>query len=591
MSKGVEIVREFWAAAPEKPGVYRMFGADGRVLYVGKAKNLKNRIKSYTDPARLSDRIAKMVSETASMKAVETLTENEALILEQDLIHQLRPKYNIIMRDDKSYPFLTISRDDFPRLGKFRGIKNSRLRFFGPFPSGLALNEGIKIIQAVFKLRTCADAFFRNRRTPCLLYQIKKCSAPCCGRISRDAYAASAAGAVRFLEGKSDALVEDLAARMDEASGAKEYEDAIFYRNQIEYLNQILKRSSLSALPSDTDIVCLVRRDDAAAIEVLFSRNSIIHGDFSYALKSPPSATDAEILSEFLEVFYAERDVPKLILANVAPPEGFAVPGARIEVPSRGDKRSALDTVLANGEAKLARRLLAEGACRKYIARLAEIFGLAQNISRIDLFDNSHISGTSKVGAMVVAGPEGFRKDDYRLYNIKTVRGGDDFAMMEEVLTRRYARAISEGALPDLVIVDGGKIQVEFAHHALARLSLDIPIIGIAKTAGHDKGNETLYMFGGKEVRLEPNDPLLFFLERIRDESHRFAVSAHRRRREKSAVSSQLDAIEGIGEAKKKALLRYFGSVRNIINARVEEISRVEGISGALAKKIYAEFH
>jgi len=586
---GAEVIKTFLKTVPTRPGVYRMLDKNEHVLYVGKAKNLANRIKNYTDVRGLSARIAKMVSETRSMKIVETPTETDALILEQDLIHKLHPKYNIVMRDDKSYPFLTISKDEFPRLGKFRGAKNSRLKFFGPFPSGYALSEGIKIIQDVFKLRTCSDSFFRNRQAPCLLYQIKKCTAPCCGKISTPDYAHAVAGAIGFLGGKSDSLMRDLAVKMDSASAALDYEDAIYYRRQIESLSQILRRSTISNLPLDTDIIALIRQNDAVQVEVLFSRGSIIHGDFSYTPDAPESATDDEIFTEFLDMFYAERTPPAIILTNVATHTEFDK--AKIEIPVRGDRRAALDTVIANSRAKLERRLLTAGSTARYIDQLAELFAIPLPIARIDMFDNSHISGTDKVGAMVVATPKGFSKNDYRLYNIKSVKSGDDFAMMEEVLTRRYTRAISEGSLPNLIIVDGGKIQMEFARHALDRLGLDIPIIGIAKTAGHDAGNETLYMWGGAEVRLDANDPLLFFLERIRDEAHRFAISAHRRKREKSAISSRLDSIEGIGAAKKKALLNYFGSVKNIEGATVKELSRVDGINAQLAERIFKEFH
>jgi len=577
MAQTENVISAVAKQAPSSPGVYRMFGKNGELLYVGKAKNLAARIKSYAEKGTLSDRIAKMVEETRRMELVRTSTETEALLLEQDFIKRLKPKYNIVMRDDKSYAYLALSKGNFPRIYKYRGAKNSGARFFGPFPNGGALAESLKIMQDIFKLRTCSDSYFRNRARPCLLHQIKKCSAPCTGAISGENYSARATEACSFLKGRDDALMKRLSAKMEAASAAGEFEEAIYYRDQIAHLNQMLKKSPLSGFSEDTDVIALAREGNKAAIEVMFSRSSAMAGNFSYEPTNIDGATDEEIMAAFLDEFYLERERPKSILSNVALEE--------TAVPERGDKKRALDIVLANAKAKLEQR----GSQEEHLRSLAKLLGLG-DIKRIDVFDNSHISGAAKVGAMIVAGSTGFQKDNYRRYDIKTVVGGDDFGMMEEVLTRRYTRAKEENTLPSLVILDGGEPQLVVARKVLAKLDLDLPLLGIAKTEGHDKGNETL-IFGAKRFKLRGGDPILFYLERLRDEAHRFAIKSHRAKRQRQMLSSGLDVIEGIGPKKKRALLNYFGSVRNIENASLDELSKVEGISSALADTIYKSFH
>ncbi|MDR1009118.1 MAG: excinuclease ABC subunit UvrC, partial [Rickettsiales bacterium] len=477
---GVNTIKKFQREAPTSPGVYRMFDFAGRVLYVGKAKNLAARIKNYTETSGLSARIAKMVEETARMEIITTRTENEALLLEQDLIKRLKPKYNILMRDDKSYPYLTISKGEYPRLGKYRGAKGAGAHFFGPFPSGLAVNEGIKIIEAAFKLRTCRDTYFKNRVRPCLLYQIKKCSAPCCGLISAEDYKRAVEEAVAFLRGRDSGLIDEMAGRMREAADAHDFESAIFYREQVSYLNQILKRNALANIGLSTDVIALVRAGEEVAIEVLFSRNSIIQGDFSYLPSQAEGASDLEIMSAFLDSFYLEREPPRLIITNVA---GAEFDDVVVEVPSRGDKLRALASVEKNGLMKLERRMTEGKNQTRYLEELGSVLGLTAPIERIDVFDNSHLSGTNKVGVMICAGPGGFQKDNYRRYDIRSVSTGDDFGMMEEVLTRRYTRAKAEGTLPSLIILDGGAPQLDVALHVLRRLDLEVlPIMGIAKT-------------------------------------------------------------------------------------------------------------
>lgn len=598
---GLETIRKFHQTTPKTPGVYRMFDENGNVLYVGKAKNLFKRIKNYTDLDGLSERIKKMIYETRHMEIIQTNTENEALIVEQDLIKKLNPKYNILLKDDKSYPYLTISKEEFARLGKFRGDKNSSFHFFGPFPSSLAVNEGIKIIQSIFGLRTCRDTLFKNRQSPCLLYQIKKCSGPCCLKITPSEYRAQVDKAISFLKGDNKEIIDEFSIKMQTASKNRDYENAIIYRDKISYLNQILKKSTFSSLDFDTDIICIVNRDNVYEIEVFFSRNSIICGNFSYFPTKTQNATDEEILNAFIEQFYADRDIPKLILTNIdiskTKPELeetlSELKGQKVEIetPQKGEKKKIVDNIMGNAKSHLEHKFITEINQKKYMDDLQQLFELKTSPKRVDVFDNSHTFGTNKIGAMIVVGPKGFQKDNYRKYNIKSDILGDDYKMMEEVLTRRYTRAKAEDTLPDLIIVDGGKGQLDIADHVLRRLELTTPIVGIAKGENRNAGEETLYQIGKEPINLAKNDPILFFLQRIRDEAHRFAITTHRAKRDKSTFRSQLDDIDGIGTAKKKALLNYFGSVKNIINANIEELLKVDGINKNLAEKIFNFFH
>ena len=602
---GLQTIREFHKNTPQTPGVYRMFNADGKVLYVGKAKNLHKRIKNYTDLDGLTDRIKKMITETRSMEIIQTNTEHEALLLEQDLIKQLKPKYNIMLTDDKSYPYLTISRQEIPRLGKFRGDKNSLNHFFGPFPSGLAVNESIKLIQSIFGLRTCKDSMFKNRTTPCLLYQIHKCSAPCCGKISPQSYRLKVAEAIRFLKGNNRAIIDSLSAEMQSASKRQEYELAATYRDKIAYINQILKKSTLSAVDGKTDIIALIEKDNQFEIEVLFSRNSITTGQYSYFPTHTDNATNTEILSSFIEHFYLDRDIPQTILTNIALPDDIRTElseqlstargntHVEIDTPQRGEKKKLVDTIVSNATLHLERKFIEESNNKQYMEDLAKLFELKRPPRRIDVFDNSHIFGTDKIGAMIVAGPTGFQKNNYRKYNIRANIAGDDYKMMEEVLTRRYTRAKTENTLPDLILVDGGRGQLDVANMVIRELELEdqVAIVGIAKGENRNAGEETLYQRGHRPINLAKNDPLLFYLQRIRDEAHRFAITTHRHKREKSHFRSALDDIDGIGAVKKRNLLNYFGSVKNIVNSTPAELAKVDGIDKSLAEKIYKTFH
>ncbi len=597
---GLEIIRNFHKNTPNSAGVYRMFDAQNRVLYVGKAKNLYKRIKNYTELDGLSERIKKMIFETRSMEIIQTNTENEALLLEQDLIKKLNPKYNILLKDDKSYPFLTISKEEVPKLGKFRGEKNSSNYFFGPFPSGLAVNESIKLIQSIFGIRTCKDSMFKNRQKPCLLYQIKKCSGICCNKISLAEYKIQVDKAISFLKGDNKEIIDYLSKKMQEASAVRDYENAIVYRDKIAYLNQILKKNTLAVVDGIADIVILIQKANVFEIEVLLSRNSIICGQYSFFPENTLGASEEEVLISFFEQFYSEHEIPQNILTNVVfsnksevEEQLSFIKGTKVQIdnPKRGDKKKVIDTIIQNAKLHLERKFIEENNNKQYLEDLARLFNLKKIPMRVDVFDNSHIFGTDKIGAMIVVGPNGFQKENYRKYNIKADIAGDDYKMMDEVLTRRYTRAKVEHTLPDLILVDGGRGQLDIAYNVIRFLELEIPIVGIAKGENRNAGEETLYMKGYRPINLEKSDPLLFFLQRIRDEAHRFAITTHRKKREKSHFRSALDDIEGIGAVKKRNLLHYFGSVKNIINADINELVRVDGINIALAEKIYKTFH
>lgn len=597
---GLEIIRKFHKNAPNSAGVYRMLNNENKVLYVGKAKNLHKRIKNYTELDGLSDRIKRMIFETSSMEIIQTNTEHEALLLEQDLIKQLNPKYNILLKDDKSYPYLTISKEEIAKLGKFRGDKNSSNHFFGPFPSGLAVNESIKLIQSIFGLRTCKDTMLKNRQTPCLLYQIKKCSGICCNKISLSEYKSQVDQAISLLKGENKEIIDKLSQKMQSASQTRDYETAIIYRDKIAYLNQILKRNTFATIDGKTDIAVIIKKENTFIIEVLISRNSITSGQYSFFPKNTENANESEILTSFFEQFYTTHEIPQTILTNITLDNKEDIEESlsnikgnkvQIETPQKGDKRKIIENIIQNANLHLEHKFIEESNNKQYMEDLQKLFNLKSPPKRIDVFDNSHTFGTDKIGAMIVVGPKGFQKENYRKYNIKANIAGDDYKMMDEVLTRRYTRAKSEHTLPDLILVDGGRGQLDIAYNVIRNLELETPIVGIAKGENRNAGEETLYKKGMRPINLAKSDPLLFFLQRIRDEAHRFAITTHRKKREKSHFKSALDDIEGIGAAKKKNLLSYFGSVKNIINSDISELLKVDGINKNLAEKIYKTFH
>ncbi len=587
--KGIDLIKKIHEKAPRNPGVYRMIGENGDVLYVGKAKNLYNRIKNYTDLNGKSARIQQMILNTYDLKIITTETEHDALLLEQDLIKQLHPKYNIMLMDNKMYPYLCITKEDIPRIFKYRGVKNKHNNFFGPFPSVYAVDESIKMIQKIFRLRSCKNSVMNNRTKPCLLYQIKMCSGICCQKITIDDYMGDVKKSLSFLNGNSNDIIDELSHKMLSASQEQNYEDAAIYRDKISYLNKILKKRIISNLTDKIDIIAIAKENNKYAIEILQTNNGIVLSQYSFFPTINTETEDTEIFNWFIGEFYIDKIKPNLIITNIKTNDTYE--NIKIESPQQGDKKKLVAQIYSNAVLNLHNHLLEKGQTKQYLDKIVKLFSLSKPIKRIDVFDNSHIFGTDKVGVMIVAGLNGFQKKDYRKYNIQSDIVGDDYAMMYEVLNRRYKRAKIENTLPDLIVVDGGKGQLEIANNIIDNLNLDVPIIGIAKGENRNAGEETLYKKGFEPVKLPKNDPLLFYFQRIRDESHRFAITTHRKKRANSHFKSVLDDIDGVGSVKKKALLNYFGSVKNIIGANIDEIAKIEGINKILAKKIYDTFH
>ncbi len=587
---GLQIIQKFHKTVPNSPGVYRMFDENNIVLYVGKAKNLYNRIKNYTDLNGLSSRIQQMIFHTKSMEIIKTETETEALLLEQDLIKQLHPKYNIMLTDNKSYPYIVISKDFPQRIFKFHGDKNKNNNLFGPFPTVYVLDQTIKLIQNLFGIRICKDTYMKNRSRPCILYQIHRCSGICLNKISDNEYIENMRRAISFLRGNTKDIVDDLSAKMMEASKNQEYETAKIYRDKISYINQAVKQNTFANINIDTDVIVVINQNNNFAIEIMSIKNGSVAGQFSFFPKYDKEVEEVDIFNEFVDKFYTDHQVPKLILTNIATSNIFDT-GINVEAPQKGEKKKIIDITLKNAMLHLSREFSKSENNKKYMEEIAKLFELNKVPKRIDCFDNSHIFGTDKIGAMIVMGTSGFRKNDYRKYNIKSNVAGDDYTMMNEVLTRRYTRAKIEKTLPDLILVDGGRGQLDIAYNVIRNLDLEIPIVGIAKGENRNAGEETLYQKGHLPINLPKNNPILFFLQRIRDEAHRFAITTHRKKRSNSHFRSELDDIEGIGVVKKRNLLNHFGSVKNIINSSVSEIMKVDGINKTLAEKIYDMFH
>ena len=612
LEKGLSVIRSYVKRLPGTPGVYRMLNEAGDALYVGKAKNLKRRVASYTNPQRQSIRILRMIAQTASMEFIETHTEAEALLLEANLIKKLEPRYNILLRDDKSFPFIRITAGhDFPRVLKHRGAQPKEDEFFGPFASAWAVNQTLDILQRAFLLRTCSDSVFAGRTRPCLLYQIKRCSAPCVeGKVRREDYRALVDQARDFLRGKSRHIMDDLAAKMQTASDAMEYEQAAQYRDRIQAMARVSERQDVHLVKlGDADVIAAHREGGHTCIQVFFYRNG---GNFGNRAYFPSQAKDAEIgevIEAFIGQFYANKPPPKtLLLSHEAPghtvlEEALAVrAGHKVSVvaPQRGDKRALVDQAAANAKSALARRMAESASQRRLLETLADILELDGLPERIEVYDNSHVSGTNAVGAMIVAGPEGFTKNQYRKFNIKgDIAPGDDYAMAREVLTRRFSRALKENpdradnSWPDLVLIDGGRGQLGIALEVFEELGVeDVPLVGIAKGPDRNAGEERLYLPGkDAPIRLGKNDPVLYFLQRLRDEAHRFAIGTHRAKRSKGLKRSQLDEVPGIGGKRKRALLNRFGSADGVASAGLSDLETVDGISRTMAKTIYDFFH
>ena len=603
---GHEVIQAYLKTLDGSPGVYRMLNAASEVLYVGKARNLKARVSNYARPAGHSGRIARMIRETASMMFLTTRTETEALLLEQNLIKQLKPRYNVLLRDDKSFPNILIGGEHpFPQIKKHRGKRSEKGSYFGPFASAGAVNRTLNQLQKVFLLRNCSDSMFESRTRPCLLHQIKRCSAPCVGRIDEAAYAGLVADARRFLEGKTTSVQSDLATAMNEASAAMEFERAAALRDRIRALTQVQQTQGINPRGvAEADVVALHVEQGQACVQVFFIRANQSWGNRDFYPRTGAGAEEPEILQAFLAQFYDDKEPPRLILLShpVEDPDLLGEvlsdrAGRKVElaVPLRGEKAELVENAARNARESLARKM-AEGATQnKLLAGLAEAFDLDAPPKRIEVYDNSHIQGSDAVGGMIVAGADGFLKSQYRKFNIKGAAGkaGDDFGMMKEVLTRRFERLLKEDperksdAWPDLLLIDGGAGQVSAVGEILAELGLDdVPFIGVAKGIDRDHGKEEFHRPGERPFALQMNDPVLYFVQRLRDEAHRWAIGAHRAKRAKAVGATPLDDIPGIGAARKRALLAHFGSAKAVARAGVTDLMAVEGISEAMAQKI-----
>jgi len=614
--KGAARIEAYLKTLPDGPGVYRMLNAKGEVLYVGKASSLKKRVAAYAKPTNHSYRIARMISETAEMIFISTASETEALLLESNLIKRLKPRYNVSYRDDKSFPNILLRSDHaFPQVLKHRGAKSREGVYFGPFASAGSVNMTLNTLQRAFLLRSCSDAVFQGRTRPCLLHQIKRCSAPCTGRIDAEGYAALVDQAKNFLTGKSRMVQEQLAQDMQQASQAMDFETAAQLRDRIRAMSQIHARQGINPTTfTEADVFALHREGAQSCVQVFFFRAGQNWGNKPYFPRHAADLSNGEVLGSFLGQFYDTRTAPSLILLNEDIPERALLAEAlciradhkvEIAIPARGEKREIVDAALQNARAQLARNQAESASQRALLEGVAETFGLDPPPKRIEVYDNSHIQGANAVGAMIVAGPEGFQKAEYRKFNIKSedLTPGDDIAMMREVLTRRFGRLVrdadAEGTgdekwnkWPDLVLIDGGAAQLEAAHAALADVGIDdAVIVGVAKSIEREAGREHFYRRGQAPFRLDAKSPVLYYLQRLRDEAHRFAIGGHRKSRAKAIGASPLEEIPGVGAGRKKALLSHFGSARGVAQASLGDLETVEGVSSALARKIYDFFH
>ena len=645
ITAGVAVIRAALRTTPATPGVYRMLDRKGDALYVGKARSLRSRVQNYTHPAALSNRLRRMVAETAAMEIVSTHTEAEALLLECNLIKRLMPRFNVLLRDDKSFPLIHLTADrDFPQLTKYRGAKSQGGTYFGPFASAGAVNRTLITLQKAFLLRSCSDSIFANRTRPCLLHQIKRCSAPCVGRISREEYAGLIEQAHSFLSGGSGAVQLRLAAEMQAAAAALDFEAAGLIRDRIRALSLVQGHQDIH-VPGivDADVIAAYQEAGQTCVQVFFFRGGQNWGNRAYFPSHDRQLSVEDVLGSFVGQFYDNRPKPPLVLLShrlaeqELVEEALSLGGGRVvlAVPQRGDKKKLIDRVLATAREALGRRLAESASQRRLLEGVAAAFGLDAAPNRIEVYDNSHIQGTNAVGAMIVAGRDGLMKNAYRKFTIRgvaavqptsvpiysgslpdlpsragegsvgakpdeseAIAGGDDYAMMREVLQRRFARALKEdperaqGSWPDLVLIDGGLGQLNVAQGVVDELGIaDVAIVGIAKGPDRNAGRERFFMAGRPPFSLDPRDPVLYFLQRLRDEAHRFAIGTHRARRTKAIGRSPLDEIAGIGARRKQALLHHFGSARTVARAGLGELERVGGISKTVAKKIYDHFH
>ncbi len=614
-NKGAEAIKARLPGLPTSPGVYRMLNDDGDVLYVGKAKNIRKRVTSYTNPARQSLRIRRMIAQTVKLEIVKTETEAEALLLESDLIKRYAPRYNILLRDDKSFPMILITGDhDYPQIVKYRGARSRPGQYFGPFASVWAVNDTLALLQRAFLLRTCSDAVFANRTRPCLLYQIKRCCGPCVQRISKDAYSNLVSEAREFLTGDSQKIQRKLAENMQASSDALEFEMAAQYRDRIQALSRVQsKHEALSAGLDEADVIALYHNSGQTCVQVFFYRGSRSYGNRAYFPSHAKEDTAEEIIEAFIGQFYARTLPARLILTSHQSPNHGLVEEAlkvraghkvEIRMPTRGEKKRVIENAVDNAREALARRMSESASQRKLLEGLADALSLDGLPERIEVYDNSHVSGTNAIGAMIVVGSEGFMKNAYRKFNIRragtdAASAGDDYDMMREVLERRFSRAIKEdpdrtrGQWPDLVLVDGGKGQLSAALGVFEQLGIeDLALAAIAKGPERNAGREKIFLPGKTEaINLGHKDPVLYFLQRIRDEAHRFAIGTHRAKRGKQITRSILDEVPGIGAKRKKALLHHFGAAQSVATAGIKDLETVEGVNRTIAKKIYDWFH
>jgi excinuclease ABC subunit C len=609
--KGPALIKDEVKRLPDRPGVYRMMGEDGEVLYVGKARSLKKRVLQYAQGRFHTQRIALMVDLTRSMEFVTTRTETDALLLEINLIKQLKPRFNVLLRDDKSFPEIVIRRDhEAPQLRKHRGAHTIQGDYFGPFASAWAVNRTLNTLQKAFLLRSCSDSVYETRTRPCMLHQIRRCSAPCTGLVSIEDYNALVDQAGAFLRGKSRAVISRMSQEMQAASDEMEFERAARLRDRIRALASIAQEQQINPeTVEEADVFALHAEGGQACVQVFFFRAGQNWGNRAYFPRVDRSDEDADVMSAFLGQFYDDKPIPRLVLVNVEPSEcellaeALAIKADRkveISRPRRGEKCRLVDHALTNAREALGRKMAESSAQSKLLAGVCEAFGLDGPPERIEVYDNSHIMGTNAVGGMIVAGPDGFQKSQYRKFNIRgtDITPGDDFGMMKEVLKRRFSRLVKEeeageaAPRPDLVLIDGGAGQIAAVMEVMADLGVDdIPVVGVAKGPDRDAGLERFYIPGKPYFMLEPKSPVLYYLQRLRDEAHRFAIGTHRTRRAIDMKKNPLDEIEGVGPGRKRALLHAFGSARGVSRASVDDLAKVEGVSGPLAQRIFDFFH
>lgn len=592
----------FLKTLTSRPGVYQMIDSDGTVIYVGKAKNLKNRVSSYFRNTGLSSKTRVMAGQIASIEITVTHTENEALILENNLIKERMPRYNILLRDDKTYPYLLISGHKFPRLSLHRGIKRSRGNYFGPYPSAGAVRESLNLLQKLFPVRQCDETYYQNRSRPCLQHQIKRCTAPCVGLISEEDYQKDVQHTILFLQGKNQQVMDELSQQMEAASSQLDFELAASIRDKIISLRRIQERQYVSSEQGDLDVLAAIVRDGIAIVEVYFIRGGRSLGNKSYFPKGSSESTPEELLSAFIPQYYLGKDVPTEILVSHVPEDMALLEEVlkteskhrvQLRCPQRGTSVRWMTMATTNADVSLSQRLSSRANLLKRFELLQEALGLEEMPKRLECFDISHSSGERTVASCVVFGLEGAIKSDYRKFNIEGITPGDDYAAMNQALTRRFTRLQKgEGKRPDLLLIDGGKGQLTEAKAVMANLQLDIDILGIAKGPERKPGEETLFLVGrAGEVNLPPDSPALHLLQQVRDEAHRFAITGHRQRRAKARNTSPLEGIAGMGPKRRQKLLQQFGGLQEIKRAGVEDIMRVDGISKALAQKIYDVFH